>query len=257
MARGVDGREIFTDDLDRQTFLATTSGVKKETSCSILAYCLMGNHFHFALRVGNIPLSQIMHRLLTAYAMAFNFRHDRQGHLFQARYKAVLCLDDSYLIALIRYIHMNPVRARLVANPVDWAWSSHLDYERKTQSGLADARLFFDALGGSQGTGLDYEQLLKIPDRDFNAWPNSASTSPLFRDENPDEETLDDIASDLFPDDLIMIRSGSRRRDISRKRLLLAESAILKGHQLTSIANWMGRTPQALHNLVQRNKLNK
>ena len=128
MARGVDGREIFADDSDRQTFLATTRGLKRETDCSVLAYCLMGNHFHFAIRVGRTPLSRIMHRLLTVYAMAFNFRHDRQGHLFQARYKSVLCLDDAYLIALIRYIHMNPVRRGLVSSPELWAWSSFRFY---------------------------------------------------------------------------------------------------------------------------------
>src|SRR3569832_1733814 len=97
MARGVDGREIFADEADRRTFLEITRSVKNETAYSLLAYCLMGNHFHFAMRGGPIPLSRIMQRLLTSYAMAFNVRHDRQGHLFQARYKAIVCLDDAYL----------------------------------------------------------------------------------------------------------------------------------------------------------------
>ncbi|HXT00390.1 MAG TPA: transposase [Elusimicrobiota bacterium] len=256
MARGVDGREIFADDSDRRTFLATAKGLKGETSCTILAYCLMGNHFHFALRVGRIPLSRIMHRLLTTYAMSFNFRHDRQGHLFQARYKAVHCLDDAYLIALIRYIHMNPVRAGLVANPESWPWSSHHVYAKKDGGEFVDQRLFFDALGG-QG----YDQWMKGGDAGFSPWPEPLPSSPLLREEeiedDVDSETLEEIASDLFPDDLIGIRSGNRRHDLALKRYLLAERALQRGHTLASIAGWMGRTPQAVHNLIQRKKLKK
>ena len=228
----------------------------KETSCTVLAYCLMGNHFHFALKVGGIPLSRVMHRLLTAHAMAFNFRHDRQGHLFQARYKAVLCIDDIYLIALTRYIHMNPVRAGLVANPDQWPWSSHLQYADKRADAFADARLFFDVFNGSRATGRDYARWVNGVDETFAPWPESESNSlsPLFREEWPDSETIDEIASDLFPDDLIEIRSGSRRHDLSRKRLLLAEKALKNGHSLATIAGWMGRTPPALHHLLRRNK---
>lgn len=249
MARGVDGREIFVDDSDRRMFLATAVGLRNGASCSILAYCLMGNHFHFALRVGSIPLSRIMHRLLTTYAMAFNFRHDRAGHLFQARYKSVLCKDDAYLIALIRYIHMNPVRAGLVSTPDHWPWSSHFQYAKKTAADFADQRLFFDALGGK-----DYDQWLSGGDADFRPWPEQNSSSPLIREDETNSETLDEIASDLFPKDLIQIRSGSRRRDLSQKRCLLAERALQRGHTLASIAEWMGRTPPAIHHLLKRNK---
>jgi REP element-mobilizing transposase RayT len=82
MARGVDGRAVFVDDLDPRDFLGTALRLKSETNHSILAYCLMGNHFHFAIKVGHTPLSQIMHRLLTAYVIGFNARHARVGHLF-------------------------------------------------------------------------------------------------------------------------------------------------------------------------------
>ena len=149
MARGVDGREVFVDDLDRRDFLGTILGLKSQTNCSIIAYCLMGNHFHLAIKVGTTPLSHIMHRLLTAYVIGFNARHAREGHLFQARYKSVLCLDDSYLIALVRYIHMNPVRAGLTVGPEDWPWSSHRYYAERTGSPLVDPRLFFDVAGSS------------------------------------------------------------------------------------------------------------
>lgn len=252
MARGVDGREVFTDDLDRRAFLEAARLVKNESSCSILAYCLMGNHFHFAIRVGSTPLSRIMQRLLTAYVMAFNSRHERQGHLFQARYKAVLCLDDAYLIALIRYIHMNPVRAGLVSCPESWPWSSHHDYKDGGRSGLSDARLFFSALGEG---GIDYGQVLSRSEEGFDAWHNEKSASPLLRDEPAGVEPLEQVASDLFPHDHSFIRSASRRHDVSRNRVLFVQRAIQQGHHLTAIAEWMGRTPQAIHNLIRRKEL--
>ncbi|HXT00287.1 MAG TPA: transposase [Elusimicrobiota bacterium] len=249
MARGVDGREIFADDSDRQAFLAAAHGLSEDTSCTILAYCLMGNHFHLALRVGKIPLSRIMHRLLSRYAMAFNFRHDRQGHLFLARYKSILCLDDAYLIGLVRYIHMNPVRAGFVSAPEGWPWSSHLVYAGKDGGGFVDKRVFFDALGG-QG----YEQWMSGGDAKFSPWPEPLPSSPLLReeafDDEVDNEPVDKIASDLFPEDLIEIRSESRRRDLSLKRKRLAKAALQRGHTLASIAEWLGRTPSALHQLL-------
>ncbi|MCR4295507.1 MAG: transposase, partial [Elusimicrobia bacterium] len=120
MAKGVDGRAIYTDDADRIGFLKSLNRIVNESGASVLAYCLMGNHFHLAIKVGAVPLSSVLQRILTSHALTFNIRHDRTGHLFQARYRSNLCLTDAYLTALIRYIHMNPVRAGLVSRPEDW-----------------------------------------------------------------------------------------------------------------------------------------
>jgi REP element-mobilizing transposase RayT len=124
MARGVDGRSIFEDDRDRLAFLTTMRRLAGSTGIEILAYCLMNNHFHLAVKVAQSPLSQFMQRLLTAYSSSYNARVGRQGHLFQARYKAVPCLDEKQLYHLIRYIHDNPVRAGLVSEAGQWPWSS-------------------------------------------------------------------------------------------------------------------------------------
>ncbi|MEK7384422.1 MAG: transposase, partial [Elusimicrobiota bacterium] len=138
MARGVDGRETFVDHRDRQLFLATLVKLKQENSFTLFAYCLMGNHFHLAIKIGAIPLSRILQRLLTRYASAFNARHGRTGHLFQARYKAVLCLNESYLVRLIDYIHDNPVRSGSVIKAEDWEWSSSGAYSKNCRTGLVD-----------------------------------------------------------------------------------------------------------------------
>lgn len=124
MARGVERRPIFADDHDRRRFLDLMCRHERELGAKIIAYCLMGNHFHLAIRVAASTLGTFMQRLNGDYAGGFNHRHDRVGHLFESRYKDKLCLDDRYLLTLIHYIHMNPVRAGMVSHPGDWPWSS-------------------------------------------------------------------------------------------------------------------------------------
>ena len=254
MARGVDGRDVFIDESDRRIFLTTILRLKSETAFSILAYCLMGNHFHFAIKIGKTPLSRIMHRLLTTYVLGFNSRHTREGHLFQARYKSILCLDDAYLIGLIRYIHMNPVRAGLVTNCGDWPWSSHRQYTEKTSTPLADTKLFFDAAAAWEPATQEFERWENDANGSFEPWPKIETSSRLLREDSPDVSTLDAIALELFPDDLEELKSGSRRRDISQKKAIVVKKAVQNGHSQIAIAAWMSCAPSAIHRLLRRNK---
>lgn len=252
MARGVDGREIFVDDIDRSGFLRQMLRLKSEMPHSILAYCLMGNHFHFAIKVRNIPLTRIMHSLMTAHAMAFNARYHRQGHLFQARFKSFLCLDDRYLIALIRYIHMNPVRAGLVSRPDLWQWSSHQQYAERRSSPLVDTRLWASALHIPLA---DEDQMGKRTE-EFDPWPNPTPPSPLLRDDQTPLVSIDALASILFHDErsLLELKSGGRRRELAEKKRVLAEASLKNGHSLLAISRWLGCTSPAVHHLLRRAK---
>jgi putative transposase len=116
IARGIEGSRIFRSREDRIDFLARLSALVVETGTRCLAWALIPNHFHVLLKTGAVPVSRVMSRVLTGYAVAFNRRHHRSGHLFQNRYKSVLCQEDSYLLELVRYIHLNPLRAGLVEN---------------------------------------------------------------------------------------------------------------------------------------------
>jgi putative transposase len=115
VVRGIERREIFEDDKDREDFLGRLSGLLQETATPCYAWSLMTNHVHLLLRTGTVPIATIMRRLLTGYAVRFNRRHRRYGHLFQNRYKSILCEEDGYLRQLVAYIHLNPVRAGIVA----------------------------------------------------------------------------------------------------------------------------------------------
>ncbi|MCU0600058.1 MAG: transposase [Desulfobacterales bacterium] len=114
IVRGIARNAIFSDDADRDRFLARLGGLLVETGCRCYAWALIPNHFHLLLKTGHKPVSTLMRRLLTGYAMMYNRRHDRCGHVFQNRYKSILCQQDAYLLELVRYIHLNPLRAGLV-----------------------------------------------------------------------------------------------------------------------------------------------
>jgi len=114
MVRGINKTDIFVDDQDKAEFLERLSKNIIEAKCSVYAWALMSNHAHILFKSGEQGISKVMRRLLTGYAIYFNGRHKRTGHLFENRYKSILCDEDRYLLALIRYIHLNPIRAGIV-----------------------------------------------------------------------------------------------------------------------------------------------
>ena len=114
ICRGIERRPIVRDDTDRAAFIARMGQVLAATGTPCYAWAILPNHVHLLLRTGAIPLTTVMRRVLTGYAGAFNRRHHRHGYLFQNRYKSILCQDEPYLLELVRYIHLNPLRAKIV-----------------------------------------------------------------------------------------------------------------------------------------------
>ena len=114
ICRGIAKNKIFIDAKDRLSFLKRLDKILTDTDTPCYAWALMPNHFHLLLRTGIVPIATVMRKLLTGYAIYHNRRHDRQGHLFQNRYKSILCQENTYLLELVRYIHLNPLRGKLV-----------------------------------------------------------------------------------------------------------------------------------------------
>lgn len=112
--RGIERRKIVDDDRDRDNFIARLGQNAEESLTAIYAWALLDNHAHILLRSGPEGISAFMRRLLTGYAIFYNRRHHRFGHLFQNRYKSIICEEDSYFTELVRYIHLNPLRAGIV-----------------------------------------------------------------------------------------------------------------------------------------------
>lgn len=219
IARGVDRRIIFNDDKDFESFLSALNRITVQLNARVLAYCLMTNHIHLAIKVGNAPLSKAMHRILTSYAQTFNLRNERVGHLFQGRHRAFLCPDESRLFYLVRYIHQNPVRAGLVRRPRDWPWSS--------------AR--------SMGDPSDEDAL----PADFDPWFGAGREEEpvLLRSENPPIPELDEIGRAVAMStgfDLREIRSKTKRADIMDAKRELSRRAVTSGYSMQEIAIWLG-----------------
>jgi len=128
MLRGNGGQDIFYSAEDRYRLFLFIQEAIERYACRVHAYCLMTNHVHLAIQVRDIPLSRFMQNISFRYARWINRKYQRIGHLFQGRYKAILVDRDSYLMELIRYIHLNPVRAGMVDDPADYEWSSHSTY---------------------------------------------------------------------------------------------------------------------------------
>jgi REP element-mobilizing transposase RayT len=112
VVRGIERRKIFRDDSGRDDFLERLSAILGESRTPCYAWALMPKHFHLLLKTGQTPISTLMRRLLTGYAVSFNLRHRRSGHRFQNRYKSILCREDACLLELARYIHVKRQAAR-------------------------------------------------------------------------------------------------------------------------------------------------
>jgi len=128
IVRGIEQRRIFDDDGDCRSFVSRMAKVAVESETTIYAWSLLPNHAHILMRSGPLGISKFMRRLLTGYAVYFNLRHDRQGYLFQNRYKSILCEEEVYFKELIRYVHLNPLRAGLVddlAGLDHYPWCGH------------------------------------------------------------------------------------------------------------------------------------
>lgn len=128
IVRGIEKRDIFLDDSDRASFVQRLGFLLQQTGTQCLAWSLMSNHFHLLLKPTGEKLSHFMRRLLTGYAVTFNLRHHRSGHLFQNRYKSIVCEEDAYLLELVRYIHLNPLRVGIVGDVQEldrYPWTGH------------------------------------------------------------------------------------------------------------------------------------
>jgi len=138
ITRGNNRRRIFGDVHDYHEMLKLIADTKTKLPFYLYAYCLMPNHVHLLAERQQDAISRIMQRVLTRYSRYYNRKNGRVGHLFQKRYKAILCQSDQYLAELIRYIHLNPVRAKIVSNPAAFRYSSHRAYVGMEKSSLVD-----------------------------------------------------------------------------------------------------------------------
>jgi len=155
--RGLDRGAIVRDDTDREAFVARLGEVAQRTGTAIYAWALLQNHAHLLLRSGPTGLPRFMRRLLTGYAVTFNRRHKRVGYLFQNRYKSIVCEEDAYFRELVRYIHLNPIRAKLTETLralERYPWCGHATVVGRHPRPWHDRRSVLAWFGKSEGKAI-------------------------------------------------------------------------------------------------------
>jgi putative transposase len=164
MGRGIERRKIFLNDTDRNDLLDRLSVLAEDGAMEIYAWVLMPNHFHLLCKTKNLPLASSMRRILTGYVVNFNKRHRRYGHLFQNRYKSIVCQEDVYLKELVRYIHLNLLRAGLVKDLKELnrnPWSGHSALAGKVKREWQNTEYVLSFFGNSKDSRRNYLQYVK------------------------------------------------------------------------------------------------
>jgi putative transposase len=128
MLRGINRQVLYEDEEDKEKFLDTIRQYKQKNDLKILGYCLMDNHVHILIKEGNEPIANTMKRIGVSYVFWYNWKYKRSGHLFQDRYKSEVIENDEYLLAVLRYIHQNPVSAGIEQEMSRYKWSSYNEY---------------------------------------------------------------------------------------------------------------------------------
>ncbi len=144
--RGINRQNLFFDDEDYQHFLDTLGKHRPNCQYDVYGYCLMTNHIHLLINENTSDISRIMKRVGTSYALWYNLKYSRSGHVFQGRFKSEAVENDTYLLTVIRYIHNNPVKAGIVHKPEEYCWSSIHDYygDGKFRSKLLEVRFVLE-----------------------------------------------------------------------------------------------------------------
>ena len=268
ITRGNQRQKIFRSPADNQKYLQLLTIYKNRYHCSIYAYVLMGNHVHILIETKDLPLSKVFQGINQTYTAYFDKTHRTVGHLFQGRYKAVLCDRENYLLALLKYIHYNPVRARIAETLSDHPWSSHHAYVGKSNPlGVVDTdqvlrmfsenksrarklyRAFIEEAGGlkKEDVYATIDQRVQGSDEFAEAVLRKyekAKVKPWKK-----EHTLDQIAlgiaelQGISPDSL---RSAGRTRALSAGRCLFSLAAKDHGYKGVEIAGYLDKEPASI-----------
>ena len=271
ISRGNQRQDIFLDEKDLKTYLSYLSEYKIRYPFRLYAYALMKNHFHLLLEVEEIPLSKIMQSLLFRYTRYFNKRYGKVGHLFQGRYRAILCDKDAYLLELVRYIHLNPVRAKVVMESERYSWTGHLSYLGKVRDGLVEEDFVLGQFGHNKSLARrryrqfileelhsgHQEKYYKVKDQRYLGEESFIDRIGVKKRDG--ENALYDIPIEVIAREVSkatgIARSGlyslTRDREGARGRRMVAYLArAISGHMVRDVAQHFQRSPMRISQAI-------
>jgi REP element-mobilizing transposase RayT len=267
--RGNHRQDIFFTPDDRRLLTRIVREILVDCDAQLHAYCYMTNHVHALLKVNDTPLSRIMLLVAGRYARAVQARLQTTGHLFEKRYHALIVDADEYLLTLLRYIHLNPVRANLAASPDEYPWSSHHAYlgsrpEPWVTTGFAlrmfaaDRRRAIAAYEAFVSAASARSPLLDRNERDPRILGNDAFAQRILGDSwkaqpgSALQKVIDDACA-RFRVTEAELQSSSRLTDIARARAWIADKALLAGvASVSSLASYFHRDASSIRQALQR-----
>jgi REP element-mobilizing transposase RayT len=270
--RGNHRQPIFFRSEDRDLLDRLVEDALASLAARVHAYCWMPNHLHLLVQVSDAPLGWLMSRIASSYARTVQLRLKTTGHLFERRYHAVLVDADSYLLTLLRYIHLNPVRAGIVADPSQFPWSSHHCYVGRVDKSWVTSDLGLSLFASRRADAIEkYRQFMAS--RELDRWGHGrlaplTGQPQVLGDEDfasklanaggasPPKSTLDELAStccERFGVTLESLTSQSRGRRLAPARAWLGHEALARGiATVCAIGRFLGRTEGALRHLMLR-----
>jgi putative transposase len=266
--RGNQRQKTFTSDEDFKAYLDRLDRYRARCKVKIYAYCLMPNHAHLLLETGSVPLSKFMQGLQQSYTQYYNRAHRKVGHVFQGRYNAIICDKDRYLLALIRYIHLNPVRADLVRRPERYPYSGHRGYLMNGTPKILHPGPVLKVLGGKKryekfvtdGMGESHNaEYYEVEDQRFlgdekfaEEVSKEAGEKRQRKAKRSIETALTEIARRLEISAEIL-RGKDRRWMVTKKRAeAVAELVRDKGYTVAEVAALLRRDPAHVSTMLAR-----
>jgi len=269
IVRGNQRRKTFRSDDDYKAYLDRLEKYRAKFHVRIYAYCLMPNHVHLLLETGSTPLAKFMQGLQQSYTQYFNRSYRKVGHLFQGRYKAIICDKDKYLLALVRYIHLNPVRARLAKRPERYPHSGHRSYLLMNETPkIIEAGPILKLLGGKKGyenfvlEGMSEshnDEYYAVEDQRFlgeEGFGEEISRDAGFKEERKPQESIETVFKEIArqlettPE---LLRGKDRRWDISKKRAQGVASLVREhGYGVSEVAKFLRRDQANISTMLSR-----
>lgn len=266
--RGNNRKSIFKEDREKAYLLEILSETKEIFDFKIFAYVIMNNHYHFLIQAFNIPISKIMHRINTRYAKYYNYKMKRTGPVFEDRYTGILVQDEGYLFTLIRYIHNNPVSAKICKTMDEYKWSSDIFY-RINMVNMVDIDEFLNMLSLNRTKAI--EKYIELMEEDFiddeimkDIYERSSiiGTDEFKRSiediEEKDLSGLDRILRQACPSDeeVKLIKKGSRKRYLTKYKRRYIELSKEEGYSYDEIGKNIGITGSAIRSILKGRDLN-
>jgi len=267
IVRGNQRQKTFLKPSDYQAYLEKLAQYRRKYGVTVYAYCLMPNHVHLLLECSRTPLGKFMQGLQQSYTQYYNRTYKKVGHLFQGRYKAILCQKDAYLLELVRYIHLNPVRSKLASRSEQYRHSGEQAYRAGKPTAIIDPRPVLKMIGGSagyrrfvqEGLGEGHkEEYYEVEDQRFlGKGEFGEEMRREYEEERPKKKrSMAGVVAEMARALKVraeVLRLRGRARVVSGQRTMLAYVLVRRGeYSVKEVAEYFGRDATTISSLVSR-----